>query len=54
MTKQSEMTISGTVKWFDVSRGYGFIVTDEPRGRDLFFHVTQLVDPDWSQRKPSA
>ena len=35
--------VSGRVKWFDVGKGYGFIVPDDPSttdGRDVLLHVT--------------
>ncbi|MFQ5813170.1 MAG: cold-shock protein [Anaerolineae bacterium] len=32
---------TGRVKWFDPSRGYGFIAPDG--GDDLFLHVSQLT-----------
>ncbi|MBN1490770.1 MAG: cold shock domain-containing protein [Phycisphaerae bacterium] len=33
---------TGTVKWFDSKKGYGFIVG--PRdGRDIFVHFTNIV-----------
>ena len=39
--------ISGTVKWFDAGKGYGFIVPDDP-GRtdrkDVLLHITSLRD----------
>jgi len=31
----------GTVKWFDESRGYGFIAPDEG-GPDVFVHATEV------------
>jgi cold shock protein len=33
----------GTVKWFNVTKGYGFI---EPQdgGRDVFVHITAMHD----------
>lgn len=37
--------ISGRVKWFDVGKGYGFIVPDDPSQTDLkdvLLHVTSL------------
>ena len=33
--------ISGHIKWFDVSKGFGFIVPDD-RGPDILLHVTCL------------
>ena len=39
--------ISGRVKWFDVGKGYGFIVPDEPaltETRDVLLHITSLRD----------
>ena len=39
--------VSGRVKWFDVGKGYGFIVPDDPSttdGRDVLLHVTSLRD----------
>ncbi|MAB00153.1 MAG: cold-shock protein [Stappia sp.] len=38
----SELTvIAGAIKWFDVAKGYGFIVPDEG-GQDVLLHVTCL------------
>ena len=34
-------TQTGTVKWFDNKKGYGFI-TPEDGGKDLFVHHTSL------------
>src|SRR5262245_30603128 len=33
--------ISGAIKWFDVAKGYGFILPDHGRG-DVLLHVTCL------------
>jgi CspA family cold shock protein len=33
--------ISGAIKWFDVSKGYGFVVPDDG-GADILLHVTTL------------
>ncbi|WP_439575295.1 cold-shock protein [Phreatobacter sp.] len=33
--------VSGTIKWFDVAKGYGFIVPDDG-GPDVLLHVTSL------------
>ena len=34
---------TGTVKFFNVSKGYGFIKEDES-GQEVFVHATGLVD----------
>jgi cold shock protein len=33
---------SGAIKWFDVAKGYGFILPDEPQLGDILLHVTCL------------
>lgn len=38
---QSLVEISGRIKWFDVGKGYGFIVPDDG-GADVLLHVTCL------------
>jgi len=36
------LELSGRIKWFDVAKGYGFIVPDEPGCSDILLHVTVL------------
>ncbi|GAA0601515.1 cold-shock protein [Paenochrobactrum glaciei] len=34
--------VSGTIKWFDVAKGYGFVVPDDNSFSDILLHVTIL------------
>lgn len=34
---------SGAVKWFDLSRGFGFVVCDDPAIGDILIHFSLLV-----------
>lgn len=34
--------MTGTVKWFDLQRGIGFVVPDEP-GREAFIHYRDIL-----------
>jgi CspA family cold shock protein len=37
------MSQTGTVKWFNESKGYGFITPDNG-GKDLFAHASEIKD----------
>ena len=36
---------TGTVKWFDATRGFGFVVSDESEG-DILIHFSVLKEHD--------
>ncbi|MEI9928509.1 MAG: cold shock domain-containing protein [Sphingomonas sp.] len=36
--------LSGTVKWFDVTRGFGFVVADNQQVGDILIHFTVLQE----------
>ncbi|SJZ94572.1 cold-shock protein [Selenihalanaerobacter shriftii] len=36
------MTLTGTVKWFDAKKGYGFIESEE--GDDIFVHFSAIEE----------
>ncbi len=40
---EADVRVAGTVKWFDVVRGYGFIVPDDG-GSDVLIHFSVLRD----------
>lgn len=39
---ESEYRLSGTVKWFDITRGFGFAVADEAGFGDVLIHFSVL------------
>jgi CspA family cold shock protein len=44
-TKTNEEKQTGTVKWFNTAKGFGFIAPDDAEGdKDLFAHVNELAE----------
>jgi len=44
---------TGTVKWFNDAKGYGFITPDEG-GKDLFVHHTNILGEGFKTLKEGA
>jgi cold shock protein len=44
---------TGRVKWFDATKGYGFIVPDDG-GKDMFVHVTAVQKAGYTYPVPGV
>ncbi|HWQ01860.1 MAG TPA: cold shock domain-containing protein [Gaiellaceae bacterium] len=44
---------TGTVKWFNAAKGYGFITPDEG-GKDLFVHFSQISGEGYKSLEEGA
>jgi CspA family cold shock protein len=44
---------TGRVKWFDATKGYGFIVPDDG-GKDMFVHITAVQKAGYTNLVPGA
>ena len=51
MTAPSSTT--GTVKWFNATKGFGFITPDDG-GRDVFVHITEVQKSDLGDLREGA
>ena len=41
--KEKKIMLTGTVKWFNTRKGYGFIEPSDG-GKDIFVHITKLEE----------
>ena len=44
--------MNGKVKWFDSSKGYGFIISEE--GKEVFVHFSQIIQDGYKTLEEGA
>jgi cold shock protein len=54
LLKGSAIVATGTVKWFNATKGYGFIQPDSGGGKDVFVHISAVEKAGLSDLREGA